>query len=191
MIFNNISGPTRQSGLKVAFSKHLQIDENHIISLGISDELYQNVFDHILLHTANSNDPAFSGEVKQRFASDASTGFFLYADRYSAGFSVVNLLESRWDALTTKADFQNPLSSTMYFTGGYIFDINEDFKYQPTFLGKQTSGLPAHLDITNQVIFKDFLWGGVAYHTNNDISFLAGAKYGIIEIAYAYDVTTQ
>lgn len=190
VIFNNISGPTRQSGLKVAFSKHLQIDEKHFISLGISGEMYQNVFEQGMLQTANPNDPALTGEVQQRFAPDASTGFFLYSDRYFGGFSVVNLMESRGDMLVTNAEFENPLSRTMYLTGGYMFDIDEDFKYQPTILGKKTSGLPAQLDITNQVIYKDFLWGGLSYRTNNDISFLAGARYGIMEVAYAYDITT-
>ncbi|MGM0532251.1 MAG: PorP/SprF family type IX secretion system membrane protein [Bacteroidota bacterium] len=190
VIYNNISGPTRQTGLKVAFSKHLQLDENHWISLGISGELYQNVFDQDNLQTANANDPALTGEVQQRFAPDASSGFFLYSDKYFGGFSVVNLIESKWDMLTTNANFKNPLVRTMYLTGGYIFSINEDFSYQPTLLGKKTGGLPMQLDVTNQVIFKDFLWGGVSYRTNNDVSILAGGRYGLLEVAYAYDIAT-
>ncbi|MDG5799007.1 type IX secretion system membrane protein PorP/SprF [Marinilabiliaceae bacterium ANBcel2] len=191
MIFNNISGPTRQSGLNVAFSKHLQIDERHHISLGISGDLYQNVFDQGKLQTADPNDPALTGEIEQKFAPDASTGFFIYADKYFGGFSVVNIIESRSDVFTTNAQFENPLPRTMYLTGGYVFDIDENFKYQPTILGKKTAGLSAQLDLTNKIIYQDFLWGALAYRTNNDISILLGAKYGIMELAYAYDFTTS
>ncbi|MFP4060253.1 MAG: type IX secretion system membrane protein PorP/SprF [Bacteroidales bacterium] len=189
VIFNNITGPTRQTGMKLAFSKHFRLNEEHWFSLGLSAEVFQNLFETGRLETNIPGDPAITGELQQRLAPDASTGLFFYSENYFAGFSVINLMESKWDLFETSLDFNNPVARTFYLTGGYVFTLNELFRYQPSVLVKKSIGLPLQLDACNQLYYRDFLWAGASFRTNLDGIIMTGFRYSIFEFVYAFDIT--
>lgn len=186
--FNNVTGPTRQTGLKFAMSKHLEINKEHFFSFGLTAELYQNLFDTENLETGTPNDPALDGEVQQTLAPDASLGVLFFSNDYFVGLSATNLIQSSYDIFNTEADFQNPVSRTYYLTGGYVFKINPDVKYKPSALVKKTIALPMQADITNQFVYKNIFSGGFSFRTNLDLIFMAGIRYGFFEFAYAYDI---
>ncbi len=187
VIFNNITGPTRQTGAKIAFSTHFNLNETNWFSLGISGEFYENLFDVTKLKTGIPNDPAIQTEVEQKLAPDASAGVLFYAKNYFAGVSVTNLLRSSYDLFNDYNNFDNPIERTLYVTGGYYFELEQDFAYKPTVLVKKTIGIPWQVDFSNQIIYNDMFWGGLGFRSNLDGMLMLGVRYKIYELAYSYD----
>jgi type IX secretion system PorP/SprF family membrane protein len=187
VVYNNITGPTRQTGAKIAFSRHFNLTKKDFFSLGLSAEFYENLFDVNKLETGVPNDPTIQANIEQQLAPDASFGAFFYSSNYFAGISVTNLLQSTYDLLNTSADFENPIERTYFITGGYYFELQNEFAYQPSVLVKKTIGTPWQADICNQLIYKEMFWGGLAFRTNLDAILMLGIRYSIYELAYSYD----
>ena len=187
VIYNNITGPTRQTGAKIAFSRHFNLTKKDWFSLGLSAEFYENVFDVNQLETGIPNDPTIQTNIEQKLAPDASFGAFFYSREYFAGFSVTNLLQSTHDLLNTNAEFDNPIERVYFVTGGYYFELQQGFAYKPSVLVKKTIGTPWQADICNEIIYNDMFWGGLAFRTNLDAILMLGIRYHIYELAYSYD----
>ena len=188
VIYNYVAGPTRQTGLKAGYAKHLKINRDLNLSLALSMDAFQNKFDQTKLNTGLPSDPVIVGDpIDQKLTLDASIGAVLYTNNYYVGLSCTNVLESKYDFLSTGSDFDNPIFRTFYFTGGYAFVFANDFKYVPGLLLKKTAGLPFELDVCNRFYY-NFLLAGVSYRTSNDLSFIIGAQFAeFYEIGYSYD----
>lgn len=188
VIYNNVAGPTRQTGVKAGYAKHLKINRDLNLSLALSLDAFQNIYDQGKLNTGLPSDPVIVGDpIDQKLTLDASVGAVLYTNNYYVGLSCTNVLQSKYDFLTTGSDFENPIYRTFYFTGGYAFVFPNELKYSPGLLVKKTIGLPLELDICNRFYY-DFLLAGISYRTSNDMSFILGAQFAeFYEIAYSFD----
>lgn len=188
VVYNNVAGPTRQTGIKAAFAKQIKLTRELRLSMGLSLDMFQNTYDQNRLQTGLPFDPAVtSTPVEQKLAPDASVGAVLYTDLYFVGLSCTNLTESRYDFLSTNTEFSNPIKRTYYLTGGYTFEFNSDFRYSPGALVRKTIGLPLQVDISNRFFYQNFL-AGLSYRTSNDLSLILGISFAkTYEIAYAFD----
>lgn len=187
-IFNNVAGPTKQTGLKIAFAKNVSLSNDVSLALAMSIDMYQNSYDKNLLKTGLPDDPAIVGStVEQKIAPDATFGTILYSTNYYVGFSCTNLTQSRYDLFSTGGDFSNPLKRMFHLNGGFCHEINADTKFSSSFLAKKTIGLPYQLYICNRLYY-DFLIAGLSYNINNDASVIVGAQFSkFYEIVYSYD----
>ncbi|MDA3883753.1 MAG: PorP/SprF family type IX secretion system membrane protein [Bacteroidales bacterium] len=188
VLFNNSTGPTKQTGLKAAFAKHLKLTSDTWLSLSLSFDIYQNYYDKSRLHTGLPNDPAIEESLfGQKLAPDASFGAVYFSDYYYAGFSISNITESKYDLFTTNSDFSNPISRTYFLMAGYSLEIDEEFFYNPSCVLTKTGGLPMEFDMAHKVYYKSLI-GGISYRSNNDVSLILGAHFAeFYEIVYAYD----
>lgn len=188
-IYNNITGPTRQTGIKLALAKHFNVTKESYISFGLSAELYQNLFEVDKLETGIPNDPTLAQGIKQTLAPDASFGSMYYANNYFVGLSITNLIQSNYDLFETESDFNNPINRTYYLTGGYVVEINKKLKYKPSVLIKKAIAVPFQADICNLFTYNNMFMAGLSFRTNLDGVFILGVRYSFIELHYAYDLT--
>lgn len=188
VIFNNVTGPTRQTGLRGGFAKHIGLTKEITLSLALSVDIFQNSFDKSSLHTGLPDDPAIEGSsTVQKLGPDASAGAVLYSHNYYVGFSCTNLTESKYDFLNTDNDFINPISRTFFLNGGYAFKLTKEAKFIPSVLVRKTMGLPFQLDANARLYWK-FIIAGLAYRSSNDLSLIVGAHFAqFYEIAYSFD----
>ncbi|HOS83937.1 MAG TPA: PorP/SprF family type IX secretion system membrane protein [Bacteroidales bacterium] len=188
LIFNNVAGPTKQTGFKAAFSKHMHLNRNLSFALAISIDMYQNFYDKERLKTGLPDDPAITySTLEQKIAPDASFGTILYTTNYYIGFSTTNITESRYDFFSTTNDFSNPYKRMYHLNGGYTQVLDKETKISSSFLLKKTIGLPYQIDVSARFYY-DFLITGLSYNLNNDVSVIAGAQFAkFYEIVYAYD----
>ncbi|MDA3822338.1 MAG: PorP/SprF family type IX secretion system membrane protein [Bacteroidales bacterium] len=188
VIYNNVSGPTRQTGIKAAFAKHIKINSELNLSMALSLDIYQNFYDRGKLNTGLPGDPAVDlSPLEQKLAPDASFGAVLYADNFFVALSSTNLTQSRYDFLSSEPDFSNPIDRSYYLNGSYSHFFNKDFRYTPGLLIKKTIGLPLEIDFTNRVYYKFFM-GGLSYRSSNEASLLFGMQIAEnYEFALAYD----
>lgn len=187
-VFNSVTGPTRQTGIKAAFAKQININREIKLSMALGLDIYQNAYDQTRLNTGLPADPAIvSSPIEQKLAPDASVGFVLFTNEYFVGLSSTNLLQSKYDFLSTISDFSNPIKRTFYLNGGYSFRINNQTRYVPGVMLKKTIGLPLQMDISNRLYY-NFMIAGLSYRTNKDASLILGLSFAqIYEIVYAYD----
>lgn len=195
-IYYDVTGPTSMAGLTGAYAYNIGITDNLRLSMGISLGLIQYKVDgtQIILKSNNNpvgptNDPALEKAVYSTFVPDANFGLYLYSDNYYAGFSTTQLINTKLK-LYDESTGLNKLKTHFYLVGGYIFEINNDFKVEPTLLLKGTAPAQVQMDINTRVMYMDMVWLGLSYRTHDALSLLIGYTYdNRIHIGYSYDFT--
>ncbi|MDN5205104.1 type IX secretion system membrane protein PorP/SprF [Fulvivirgaceae bacterium BMA10] len=188
-LFNDVTGPTRRTGMNISFARHFEVsdEKNSWLSFGLAGTVYQYLFDQSKLSIDDPNDPAITGAFYNEFTPDAMFGVYYYSDLYYVGFSVSNLLETKADLFNLDGSRSNQVARTLYVMAAYTAEMDENFSIEPSFLFKKTKGAPYQLDINARIIFQKKFWGGVSYRLNDAIVGLMGLDLGIIELGYSYD----
>ena len=113
----------------------------------------------------------------------------MYSDKFYAGFSVPNILETE--------HFDDNIKSTPsermhgYLITGYVFDLTDNIQFKPAALAKAVNGAPLQLDVTGNFWFNEKLTLGVAWRWSAAVSALAGFQIDKNWfIGYAYDAET-
>jgi len=99
-------------------------------------------------------DPAFANNINKVFPN-VGVGTFLFTDNYYLGFSAPNLLTTKH--LDTKNGVQTTGVEAIhyFFTGGYVFELNPNFKLKPAFMAKGVTGAPLAIDLTTNVLINN------------------------------------
>jgi type IX secretion system PorP/SprF family membrane protein len=135
-------------------------------------------------------DPLLSGQVNETYLN-LGAGAFLYSDNWYLGLSAPNLLDQTY-ADRNGQELQGSEELHYFATGGYVFDITENFKLKPHFLLKSTFSAPLSYDINlNGLLYERFEIGG-SYRLDDSFSALASFMVtDNIRIGYAYDFVTS
>ena len=130
--------PTRQTGVYFDYAYRLKITEKSKLSLGIKGgfNFYQNNFTS--LSTGNvADDPSLSGSDYNKFLPNFGFGLFYYSDKFYFGASIPKLLENKLDNGDIEVLGESGKETRHYFfTGGYVFDLNEKVKFKPSILAR-------------------------------------------------------
>jgi type IX secretion system PorP/SprF family membrane protein len=186
-LFNYTAGPLRKTGFEGTYSYHLSLGGGDTkLSFGLSLLLYQFFLNKSDLKTEDIDDQAFMGK-EQMFVPDAGFGTYLYGKNYYVGLSVPQLFQRNID-LKSDIILQQKQVRHYYLHGGYIFDINEDFKLEPSMLLKFVESGIFQADINALVTYKNMVTFGVSYRSSDAIAFQAGYKTPDLFIGYAYDL---
>ncbi|EDP72005.1 hypothetical protein FBALC1_12927 [Flavobacteriales bacterium ALC-1] len=136
-------------------------------------------------------DPAFAENLSRTFPN-IGAGLYYFTDRYYLGFSAPNLLESKHLDENSGIVTQGSENIHLFFTGGYIFNINDNLKLKPAFMAKQVSGSPIAVDFTANVLINDKIEFGASYRFDDSVSALANLSVSpSLRIGYAYDYTVS
>ena len=134
-------------------------------------------------------DPAFANNINRVFPN-VGAGAFFFSDNYYVGFSAPNLLQTKHlekrDAISTIG-----VEAVHYFfTGGYVFDLNENLKFKPAFMARGVKGAPAAFDFTGNVLINDRFEAGIGYRLDDSVSGLVNFYLTpSLRIGYSYDYT--
>jgi len=190
-IFTDIVGPTRRTGFSLSYAYHLKINESLNLSLGLSAGLLQFTIDGSQITLRDQGDAILTNGVQSELLPDAGFGFYLYHKKYYFGFSSPQLLNSK---LKFFKDGQNPngtLPTHFFLTGGYKFNVSEDFVVEPSFFAKYISPAPLQLEGTLRLIYKNKIWIAGSYRDLDAITAALGIDIGNnFTVAYSYDFTT-
>ena len=85
------------------------------------------------------------------------------------------------------------LDRVSYFlNGGYVFNVNNNLIFKPTFLVKYTDGAPLSIDLSTLFFINENLWLGASYRFSD--SFGAIVNFKIMDgvtVGYSYDYITS
>ena len=189
-IYTDIVGPTRRVGISLAYAYHIKIAAKTKLSLGISAGIQQWGIDGHKITLHDNGDENLLIGYQTKTVPDFGAGIYVHNDKWYFGISAPQLYQSPI-LLYTNGDGKGKLVTHLLVNGAYKFNINEDFKVEPSFLVKYASPAPAKVDVGLRVLYKEQIWLGGGYRHNDAFTALVGFMYkNYLMIGYSYDFTT-
>lgn len=189
-VYTDIVGPTRRVGINVAYAYHIKIAEKTRLSLGLNAGIQQWGIDGHKLHLHDAGDDNLLTQYQTKIVPDFGAGLYVHNDKWYLGFSAPQLYQSPIK-LYKDGDDKGTLVTHFILNGAYKFDINDDFKVEPSFLVKYANPTPLEIDLGARVIYQEQVWLGVGYRHHDAITALIGFMYkNYLMIGYSYDYTT-
>ena len=188
---DNIGNIVKENNIFADFAYKLNLEEYGNLSFGVKAgaSFFNADFTGLNLESGGSaTDPNFSENINQS-NFNFGAGIYYNTDKYYIGFSVPYMLKSDY-AINENGTYQNIQKPHFYLTGGYVFDVNEDFKLKPSFMAKAVNGAPIALDLSANVLYQNRIELGFGYRLNDAV--IGMINFGItpeLRIGYAYDYT--
>ncbi len=187
---------TNETYIDGSFSYTIPTSDTGKLAFGISAGVHLLDVNYSEASAFNGGDPLLSSNIDNRFSPQVGVGLFYHTDKFYAGLSVPNLLET--EHFDDSQNTNNPNATFLarervnyYLTSGYVFDITPDFKFKPAGLVKLVAGAPLQVDLTANALLYDRLTLGLAYRWSAALSALVGFQVtdGLM-IGLAYDRET-
>lgn len=186
---NDRIGPSDENTISADISYTIPTSENYKLSFGIKGTANLLNVDYSKLNIYDLTDPQFQNNVDNKFSPNIGAGVYFHSDKLYVGLSVPNFLETQ--------HFDDNISATAnermhyYLIGGYVFDLTDNIKFKPAFLGKMVSGAPLQADVTANFMFNEKFVLGAAYRWDAALSGLVGFQVSDSWfIGYGYDAET-
>lgn len=192
VLFNDVAGPSRRTGLNINTSYQLQLDSRneHKLGLGLGISMTQHLIDVTKLTTYLPNDPAVLRGYNNQMVPDANFGvFYHYKNKGFAGLSAYNLVQLDRDLFDFDNSLYNTMKRTYYFIGGYQFDLGKNFGLKTTSLVQGIETSTIQVDVSAIGLYKNILWLGASYRHTDAVVFLIGGQAGPFKFGYSYDYT--
>jgi len=184
-------GPVNETNVYADFSYTIKLGGEHKLALGLKAGatfhkvgLYDDIGNG---YVPQPGDPAFSQNINNTYFN-VGTGVFYYTNNYYVAFSVPNMLKSKHlDYEPTNQQFGSEVSH-YFLTGGYVFQLTDNFKLKPSFLVKSAFGVDPSIDGSLNALFFEKFEIGATYRL--DDSWGGMVNYAItpnLRIGYAYD----
>ena len=191
---DNIGDVVNENNIYADFAYVLPVGIESKISFGVKAgvTLFDTNFDGFMLQSGGtSTDQAFDENISKAFPN-LGIGAFFFANNYYLGLSAPNMLS------TKHLENENGIKATgvqnvhYFFTGGYVFDIDEKLKFKPSFMGRAVKGAPLALDVTASILINEKLEAGLGYRLGDAMSALINFRVTPeLRVGYAYDYTTS
>ena len=190
-LYNDVTGPTSRTGLYGTYAYNVSIKGNIRLSMGLSFGVLQNKIDGTEIALHDPNDPAMQGGITSAFVPDASVGLYGYGASWYAGFSAFQLFSNNLKLYDEKNGL-NKLKSHFYLIGGYSYDINSEFRIEPSVIIKAMSPVPLQIDLNAKVTYQEMVWLGLSYRSRDAASVLVGYIHDQrYYFGYSYDFSTS
>jgi len=183
-------GPASETYIDGNYSHHLLLNRNgDKLALGLKAGMRFFSIDWTKgIH--KDPDVAFNENINGKLLPTIGAGAFYYSQRAYLGLSVPNFFSNdRYDELK---DAKTTERMHFFLIGGYVFDLNPDLKFKPSFFGKYVAGSPLSVDVSANFLLYETLNLGVNYRWDDSLSAILGFQVSSrINLGYAYDFTTS
>lgn len=191
-LFTDIVGPTRRTGISFSYAYHMKLnDKGTKLSLGLSAGLLQFAIDGAKITLRDPADLVISNGYQSVIVPDLGFGAYFYSDKYYIGASVPQIYPAKLKFFDYTTGGLSRLETHFYFTGGYRFDLGEDFAIEPSTVVKFVKPVPVQYDLGARFIYKKKMWLGGAYRNLDAVSAMVGYLYeDYLTFGYSYDFST-
>ena len=187
-------GVVQETYLDAAFSYTIDVSAFGKLSFGL--KLGGDLLNLDFTKLANfDNEPIPEDNIENRFTPNFGVGIYYHTDKFYAGLSAPDLLESdHFDNSNNDSNDVQFLSTeriNFYFITGYVFDLNGNVLFKPALLTKAVGGAPLQVDISGSFLFNEKFMLGAAYRWDAAVSGLFGFQMSEkIMLGLAYDRET-
>lgn len=180
-------GPITEQNVYGDVAYRLKLGENSNLSFGIkAGATFQKVDFSKIIPTLPDPAEGIFGKNSNDVTANIGTGIFYYTDKYYASFSIPNLIKSAhldYDGKKYGSDV-----SHYFLTAGYVFDLNPNLKFKPSFLLKSAFNVPSSLDVSANFLYQEKLEIGATYRLQDSFGLLVNFNVTPdLRIGYAYD----
>ncbi len=185
-LFNDHSEVLNRVGVEGTYAYHLDI-KNAQLSFGLSGVFYQFKLnkDKIIL-SDEEYDPLLDEGKGTLYIPDANFGVYYTSSTIHGGVSIMQLFQSVVQ-FGDKNDSEYRFKRTYNLMAGYLYNLNENFTIEPSFLLKIPTSSKAQLDLNARLFYKETYWGGLSYRTGNAFIIYLGARFDRYFVGYAFD----
>ena len=179
-------GPVSETNLYVDFSYTLNFSNDNRIAFGVKAGGTFHDVGLVDLSLIDPNDPFFANDINENTPNVGAGIYFYKPNNYYISVSIPNILES---VHLDNNDF-NIGSETrhIFAAAGYVFDINENFKFKPHTFVKYASQSPISLDLNANLFMYDLVEIGAGYRTDDSVTAMINFMVSpSVRIGYAYD----
>ncbi|UOB19077.1 PorP/SprF family type IX secretion system membrane protein [Abyssalbus ytuae] len=196
-IINDVigEGVSQETSFDAIFSYDIKTSQQGILSFGLNAGIHLLNIDFTRLSQYNIEFDQ-SNNIDNKLSPRLGTGFYYYTDKFYAGISVPNLLETkhfdRSSGGSNAASFLAKEQMNFYFMGGYVFNLDESWEFKPAILTKLVYGTPLQVDMSANFWYKKKLVLGGAYRWDAAFSFLTGLNISedfMVGLSYDREVT--
>tara|TARA_R110000868_G_scaffold255007_1_gene511575 strand:- start:6801 stop:7718 length:918 start_codon:yes stop_codon:yes gene_type:complete len=134
--------------------------------------------------------------IDNKFSPNFGVGVYYHTDKFYAGLSAPNLVETQYfdnaQRDPNSVQFLSAERMNFYVITGYVFDLNNNFKFKPALLTKVVGGAPLQLDMSASFLFNDKFSFGAAYRWDAALSGMVGFQLSdqfMVGLAYDRETT--
>ncbi len=131
-------------------------------------------------------EATFNENINTKLLPSIGAGVFYYTNKWYLGLSTPNIFtNSHYDEIQESEALER---MHFFLVGGYVFDLNPDLKFKPSFFAKQVLGAPLAIDVSANFLVYETLNLGVNYRWDDSVSALFGFQISPkFNMGYAYD----
>ncbi len=195
-IQNDNVGPTNNTGVWGDFAYRLQMSEKSKLSFGLRAgfDIYQASLRD--LENVDVNDPAFNGNIENKFLPNFGFGAYYYGSRGYVGVSSPTIIENELNSGNNPGNGASDLSARHYYLmAGYVFNLSQDSSgvmFKPSAVVRAVSGSPVSFDISANFLIKQKLWLGAAYRFQDAVAAIVSFQFtDHLQAGYSYDFGTS
>lgn len=186
-VINDKAGYEKYTYLYADFSYTIDINEEVTLAFGLKGGAsYYNLDEDLFVEPSVLDDPFFDSQFNN-WTPNFGAGVYLSSQNWYMGLSAPKLINN------DNNEFSNYVALEQvhyYLTGGYVFDLNYNWKLRPTALVKATSGAPLSFDMSGTVIYDEKLYLGATYRLDDAVgAFVDFQILPSIRVGYAYEYT--
>lgn len=189
-VYNDVTGPTRRTGVDFAYSYHIvSRNEKNVFGIGLELQALQFYYDMAKLAQYIPNDPLLGG-VSTKTLLDAGAGIYYRTERLHVGASVKQLIQSKLNLATVPNSTQSSqLVRHFYFQGSYDFNTGDNVILTPNAIYKYIPNAPSEFNLGMIANYKDLLYWGVNFTINQSWIIQGGFTLSKkLSIGYAHDI---
>jgi type IX secretion system PorP/SprF family membrane protein len=186
---------SKETYFDIDFSYAIDFSEKGKLSFGLKAGGHLLNVDSNLANQGPYNPGDGSAEIfiDNKFSPQFGAGVYYYTDKFYAGFSVPNILETEHFDESSNSN-SNAIAKeriNYYLMTGYIFDLSDNVLFKPSVLGKLVEGAPLQVDLSANFLFFEKFTVGAAYRWSAAFSGMVGVQItDQIMLGFAYDQET-
>lgn len=179
----DVVGPLSNTGLKFSASYYMQLSSDVKLYAGLSAGINNANAALTSVEGVETTDPAFFENINQ-FKPVFGAGLYAKFPNGFAGLSVPSLLNQTYSVESGNWTYQRHA----YLMGGYLFNIDPDFKLRTMLMTRYVKNAPLSAEATLAVIMKDRFWFGLLYRHLDAVGPLFSIQiYDEFRVSYSYD----
>lgn len=188
-INDNVGDLIGENNIFIDGAYKLQVSQDSYLSFGtkLGVRFFNANLNNLNLESGDSStDVAFQNNINRQFIN-VGFGLFYNTQKFYAGFSIPNLLETKY-LENSDNSIKTYEQQHAFLTGGYIFNLNNNLKIKPSFLAKGVRGAPLSIDINTNVLIKNKVEVGLSYRIEDALATLVSFNISDnLNVGYSYD----
>lgn len=169
-------GPSSEASLQADIAYRMRLSNRATLAFGakVSAGLYQVRLSELDLTSNYYNltgrpvqyDESFAYNTSGVILPNVGFGMYYYKKNYFLGISSPKMIQNKLEKRSSElySLLEGTSRPTLYLQGGYLFEIDRDFKLQPTGIVKMTQNAPVSIGAFVNAIFIDKIRVGAFYH---------------------------